>query len=220
MKFFCEYCGARIDADTDDKCPSCGASYKKNKTFIRLEEEKNKDQNADRKFKEQMFNHTMKSMKFSRIFMIFPIIIFLLVFSVIVFNILNLNVFRKEAKEENVTVNFNEYGSTSKYRVKVSKYETVESAFKDVEDDYEYVKFTLLVENISNEQIGREDVFCIVDGIAQTNYFVSGYSDLPFFINKGLTVSGTATFLVPKKAKSYQIKYGDYVTINIEKSKN
>ena len=29
MKFFCEYCGCRIDAETDDKCPNCGASYKK-----------------------------------------------------------------------------------------------------------------------------------------------------------------------------------------------
>ena len=33
MKFFCEYCGCRIDSDVDDKCPNCGASYKKNETF-------------------------------------------------------------------------------------------------------------------------------------------------------------------------------------------
>lgn len=29
MKFFCEYCGNRIDAEIDHKCPHCGASYKK-----------------------------------------------------------------------------------------------------------------------------------------------------------------------------------------------
>ena len=37
MKFFCEYCGNRIDAEVDEKCPNCGASYKKNKSFIELE---------------------------------------------------------------------------------------------------------------------------------------------------------------------------------------
>ena len=41
MKFFCEYCGNRIDAEIDHKCPHCGASYKKNKSFIKLQEEKN-----------------------------------------------------------------------------------------------------------------------------------------------------------------------------------
>ena len=34
---FCEYCGNRIDAEVDEKCPNCGASYKKNKSFIELE---------------------------------------------------------------------------------------------------------------------------------------------------------------------------------------
>ena len=37
MKFFCEYCGNRIDAEKDAKCPNCGASYKKNKEFIKLQ---------------------------------------------------------------------------------------------------------------------------------------------------------------------------------------
>ena len=40
MKFFCEYCGNRIDAEKDAKCTNCGASYKKNQSFIKLEAEK------------------------------------------------------------------------------------------------------------------------------------------------------------------------------------
>ena len=35
MKFFCEYCGNRIDAEKNHKCPHCGASYKKNKQFLK-----------------------------------------------------------------------------------------------------------------------------------------------------------------------------------------
>jgi hypothetical protein len=74
-----------------------------------------------------------------------------------------------------------------------------------------------LVENLTDVEIRKEDVNCIVDGVAQTNDFTSGYSDLPFFIQKGLTVKGTATFEVPVNATSYNIRYGDYVTIHIEK---
>ena len=46
---------------------------------------------------------------------------------------------------------------------------------------------------------------------------MSGYSELPMFIASGLTVTGTATFIVPKAATSYDIRYGDYITIHIEK---
>ena len=57
----------------------------------------------------------------------------------------------------------------------------------------------------------------MVDGIAQNNYYYAGHSDLPFDIAIGLTVKGTSTFIVPKAATSYYIKYGDYVTIHIKK---
>jgi hypothetical protein len=59
----------------------------------------------------------------------------------------------------------------------------------------------LLVENLTNYSISSEDVNCVVDGVAQNNYYYSGHSELPFNISKGLTVKGTATFIVPKNAK-------------------
>ena len=36
-EIFGEYCGNRIDAENDNKCPNCGASYKKNQKFLELE---------------------------------------------------------------------------------------------------------------------------------------------------------------------------------------
>ena len=66
-------------------------------------------------------------------------------------------------------------------------------------------------------ELTKEDVYCIVDEVSQTNEFTSGYSDLPMFIAKDLTVKGTATFIVPKNATSYDIRYGDYITVHIEK---
>ena len=243
MKFFCEYCGNRIDALKDNKCPNCGASYKKNKTFIKLEEELKKQNDLNNENKQKLFNHALK---FSKWIIIIPIVIFLMLITT--FIILSTNIMKKSNnevdkfqsnaesmidsifnsdliqdqiseidKEKEVTVKLGEYGSTSKYKATVTKYEIVEDRFNKLDEEYEYVKFYLQVENLTNKQIDSEDVNCIVDGIAQNNYYYSGHSDLPFDIGKGLTVKGTSIFEVPKKATSYDIKYGDYIIIHIEK---
>ena len=243
MKFFCEYCGNRIDASKDTKCPNCGATYKKNKTFIKLEEEMKKQNDLNNENKQKLFNHALK---FSKLIIIIPVAIFLIL--IITFIILSTSIMKKSnddvdkfqsnaesmidsifnsdliqdqisdnKKEKEVTVTLGEYGSTSKYKAKVTEYKVIEDKFNRLQEGYEYVEFNLQVENISEKKLNREDVNCIVDGVAQTNKMSSGYSELPFFIQKGLTVKGTATFEVPKNATSYDIKYGDYITIHIEK---
>lgn len=242
MKFFCEYCGSRIDSNVDDKCPHCGASYKKNKTFLRMEEQSNKDKELNRENKQKIVNHAIK---FSKMIFIIPIVMFSLI--IIIFISMSIGVSNKANKakdkiessaesifdsiiesdmiqdqisgkeEKEVTVTFNEYGSTTKYKAKVTGYKVVEDKFNQLQEGYEYVEFSLQVENISGKELSRENVNCIVDGVAQTNKTSSGYSDIPRFIQKDLTVKGTATFEVPKNATSYDIKYGDYITIHIEK---
>lgn len=243
MKFFCEYCGNRIDAEKDNKCPNCGASYKKNKTFIKLEEERKKQNDISNENRQKAFNHVLK---FSKWIIIIPVSIFLII--IITFIILSSSIIKKSnedvdkfqsnaesmidsifnsdliqdqipdnKKEKDVTVMLGEYGSTSKYKAKVTDYKVVEDKFNRLQEGYEYVEFNLQVENISGKELRSEDVNCIVDGVAQTNEMSSGYSELPFFIQKGLTVKGSATFEVPKNATSYDIKYGDYITIHIEK---
>ena len=49
MKFFCEYCGCNIDANKDLKCPNCGAMYNKNRTYLKMIEEKEKEQQNNKK---------------------------------------------------------------------------------------------------------------------------------------------------------------------------
>lgn len=229
MKFFCEYCGNRIDAEKHTKCPHCGASYKKNKDFIKLEQEKQKEKELNNKYKNQIIDHVFNSMKISKYFLIFPLIIFIIIFIIVIYNFIfvhkninsDLNQFESThieiPEEKEIKVELNEYATTTEYRVKATKYEVVEDKFNRAEEGYEYVKFYLIVENLTSDQIYKEDVNCIVDGIAQTNELASGYSTLPMFIRKELTVKGTSTFLVPKDATSYDIKYGDYITIHIEK---
>ena len=218
MKFFCEYCGNRIDAEIDRKCPNCGASYRNNKNFIKIQEEKNKQQEINTEFKNEVMNHTLGVMKVSKLFFIIPVFIFIVVIGVFITIFINVKKdFDFKNDIESITVNFNEFGKIKEYGVKVTKYEVVENKFDKPEEGYEYVKFYLMVENLTNKQITKEDVFCIVDGVSQTNDFTSGYSDLPILIASKLTVTGTATFLVSKDATSYDIRYGDHITIHIEK---
>lgn len=238
MKFFCEYCGNRIDAEVDEKCPNCGASYKKNKSFIELEKNRAQQNQLNEEYKHKIINHVLGTMKFSKVFMLIPIIFFLIVFTTIVISIVNFEKNNKTNKNDNftevqdkidsiinndskvqekATASFNEYAETSKYKVKVEKYEVVEDIFRHAGEGYELVKFHLIVENLSNTSIRSENVNCIVDGIAQNNDVYSGHSELPFYIDKELAVKGTSTFIVPINATSYDIRYGDYVTIHIQK---
>lgn len=245
MKFFCEYCGNRIDATKDNKCPNCGASYKKNKSFLKLEEEKKKQLETNQENAQKIFDHVFSVFKFSRWFMLIPGVIFIVVFIAIIStfgrvknsastqtnnnkndqtqikeevdNFFEEIINQQNKEPEKVVVNFNEFAETKEYKVKVNKYEVIEDEFERLDSSYEYVKFHLIVENLKDSRLTKEDVNCVVDGIAQNNYYSSGYSDLPMFINKELTVKGTATFEVPKDAKTYEIKYGDYVTIKIQK---
>ena len=230
MKFFCEYCGNRIDADKDHKCNNCGASYKKNKEFIKLHEERKRNLEINNEYKHKVINHVFDTIKFSGFLMIVPIIIFVIVFALIVVGFMNMSnmekgfnefigdvdsVFEEESKK--VTAGFNEFAETKDYKVKVEKYETVEDKFREAGPGYELVKFHLIVENLTNEELMREDVNCIVDGVAQENNIYAGHSELPMLISRELAVKGTATFIVPIDATSYDIRYGDYVTIHIEK---
>ena len=240
MKFFCEYCGNRIDAELDNKCPNCGASYKKNKSFIALEEERKKETELQNANKQKLFDHVLGTFKFSRWFLLIPVGIFILAFCIIIFifsqvsksfdsrrdgselidqmeNFYDTYNSYDEEKIKDVTAGFDEFATTPKYRVKVNKYNTIDDNFRKAEDGYEIIEFHLLVENLTDNEIDTEDVNCIVDGVAQKNYYYSGHSDLPFDISRKLTVKGTSKFIVPKSAESYDIKYGDYVTIHIEK---
>ena len=81
MKIFCEYCGSRIDTEADRKCPNCGASYDKNETFIKYENQKKEKLDKINEFSNQVFNQVTNSFKFSKI-------IFMIVFSLAILIIL------------------------------------------------------------------------------------------------------------------------------------
>lgn len=218
MKFFCEYCGCRIDAEIDTKCPNCGASYKKNKTFIELEQKKQENQEFAEQIQKETYNHVKNTFKVSKYVSLFITIIAILIFCFIFFSMFSIGSNQTEKNSfKSTTTTVNEASQNSSYKLEVVSFKTVEDIFNELDDDYEYIEFSLTLQNLSGKELIREDVECIVDGIAQTNKSLSGVSTLPMLISKDLTVKGTATFAVPKYATGYDIKYGDDIVVHVDK---
>ncbi|MDO4962951.1 MAG: hypothetical protein Q4E75_02470 [bacterium] len=221
MKFFCEYCGCRIDANENNKCPNCGASYKKNSTFLKLEEERKQREEKNNQLKNEAIETTLNGFKFSRKFILLPI--FFIIFVFLMITIVAINNFKignniTRTKIDSIVVNgINNYGIIDKYSFMVTGYEVVTPRWNDDnKDGYECIKFYFQVKNTSDEEIERQDINCIVDGVSQSQS-TFGMNSMPYFIGRDLTVKGDMEFIVPKDATSYDIRYGDYITIHIEK---
>ena len=228
MKFFCEYCGCRIDSEKDTKCPNCGASYKKNAAFLKHEEEIKRE---EIKNKDELEKNEKVVKSATNVIFIIAISIILLGFITMIISMIGFGKIGKKVaneisdtiessinnQEEKITVGINEYAKTSKYQVKVTGYDVADDFWYHPKEGYEYITFHIVVENLYEKSITREEVNCIVSGIAQTNEISSGYSSLPFYIQRDLAVTGDATFEVPIDAKSYDIRYGDHITIHIDK---
>ena len=87
MKFFCEYCGCRIDSNNDDKCPNCGASYKQNESFIKQEADmqarKDELQKAASEIQGYVLNGFRTSQKVGKVFVVIFIVVFVITLLVI-----------------------------------------------------------------------------------------------------------------------------------------
>lgn len=220
MNFFCEYCGCRINAEKDAKCPNCGASYKQNKKFIELEQKKKETEEFVEQVTKETYHHVKNAFKTSKYIFLVIVIMVILIFGFAFFSMFSINDggFEKNGFKS-ITTTVHESAQNENYKLEVVSFKTVEDVFDKLDDSYEYLEFSLTLQNLSNEELIREDVECIVDGIAQENQTLSGISTLPMFISEDLTVKGTATFAVPKNATGYDIKYGSDVVVHVSKSR-
>lgn len=232
MKIICEYCKNTIDTDKYSQCPNCMASYADNKEFKeriaslkekeKIELERKQIQNETAK---RLLNHTNTIFKSQKYIFIFIIIIFSISM------ITGILIFSKGFKpsktssnnikitEQESRVNLDEFGETSKYRVKVDKTMDLKKLY-DVftpSEGKKYKVFHLLVENKLDKTLYLDEkINCIVDDIAQKEtYYFTKYPSLPSYVDKDLKVEGYVIFEVPKDAKEYDLKYGDYITIHI-----
>ena len=233
MKIICEYCKNTIDTDKYSRCPNCMATFKDNKEFKeriaslkekeKIEIERGQIQNEAAKKILAHTNNVFKSQKY-----IFSFIIIIFIISLIAGFFIFSRGFKQvktteksiQLTEKSSTVGFDEYGETSKYRVKVDKATDLKKLYEvfTPSEGKKYKVFHLLLENKLNKTLYLgEKVNCIVDDIAQKEvYYFTKYPSLPSHVDKDLKVEGYVIFEVPKDAKKYDLKYGDYITIHIE----
>ena len=91
MNFFCEYCGCRINAEKDAKCPNCGASYKQNKKFIELEQKKKETEEFVEQVTKETFYHVKNTFKTSKCIFIVIVIMVILIFGFAFFSMFSIN---------------------------------------------------------------------------------------------------------------------------------
>lgn len=225
MKFYCEYCRSQIDAEVDKKCPSCNASYKDNKEYKKLLEEKEQRKEQIRKQQEYIQNQVMRVGKTTGIFaLIVPIFAFIIIGTIIFIGVKESrkhnNTFNEitekaeETKEvEKISKTINEEKKSEDYRIKFEKYRLIEQK-KD--NEFDKLEVTLIVEKISDKFAAwGEEIYCLVDNVSQKiDYFNSDTST--HIKDKNIPNSKKLVFYVPKNVKSFDIKYGSEVAFHID----
>lgn len=233
MKFYCEYCRSQIDAEKDKKCPSCKASYKDNKEYKKILEEKEK-QNEQIKEQQEYIQKTFKTVGItSGIFALIVPLVAIGIIGTIIFigvkeakknnnkiddafkNVEEKMEDQKETKEEKKvepTV-INQEKTSSDYKVKLEKYRILEQT-KDKE--FDKLEVTLIVEKISDKfSAWGEDFYCLVNNVSQE---VDRFnSDMTTYIkDKNIPTSKKLTYYVPKNITSFDIKYGNEISFHVD----
>lgn len=125
-----------------------------------------------------------------------------------------------EAVPEKVEVSLGEKAVTPMYTVLCDEIKEVDSYPWTVQKGYRYVAVHLvLTNNLSEEESLNEKTDFVVNGIAQDSRFLSGYKRISSSpVTAGLSIDGYLIFEIPTNITTAQLKYGDYVTIDIKPS--
>lgn len=81
----------RIDSNTDDVCPKCGASYKKNKKFVEWDESKNEEEKIISDIRKGEYKEHAKISSRSKYVFIAISVIFIIFFLFNIVRIFNFN---------------------------------------------------------------------------------------------------------------------------------
>jgi hypothetical protein len=115
--------------------------------------------------------------------------------------------------------NFQEKISNGVYSVRVTEIKEIDRYPFQPTDGYMYIAIHFILTNDyhSDFQMWEEHVDCIIDGFVQERSWDSTLKDISSdYIAPGLSINGWEIYEVPKDIKTIQIKYGSYITINID----
>lgn len=131
--------------------------------------------------------------------------------------------FAKEssATQEVQRVNFNETAQTAEYSFICDEVFRTDIMYGGADKGYMYVAFHLKVKNTTDEKLWlSNDLNCIYDGDIGCDRawgFDEGKSfSTSVALSAGIGSDGYVCYIVPEKAKSVVLSYGDYVRVNID----
>ena len=118
-------------------------------------------------------------------------------------------------------VNFNETAQTAEYSFICDEVFRTDIMYGGADKGYMYVAFHLKVKNTTDEKLWlSNDLNCIYDGDIGCDR-AWGFDDGKSFstslaLSAGIGSDGYVCYIVPEKAKSVVLAYGDYVRVNID----
>ena len=118
-------------------------------------------------------------------------------------------------------VNFNETAQTAEYSFICDEVFRTDIMYGGADKGYMYVAFHLKVKNTTDEKLWlSNDLNCIYDGDIGCDRawgFDEGKSfSTSVALSAGIGSDGYVCYIVPEKAKSVVLSYGDYVRVNID----
>lgn len=230
----CPSCGAPFAQDSEMKN---AAAQEKQLHELRMKEQELRLIEAELNSFSEKRSKTKKSTVMTVTFVVFFITFFIVTFSVIGGIRSNINVNISGIKEaasrikENipkttvteeadvpVTVSFNETAETVKYSVICDSFEKIDRYPFTPDDGYMYVTFHFRIKNTGIGKLNPPSSFyCSVNGEICSKTWDSERREPPMgTLPAGVSTSGNICFEVPVDAESFDIRYGDYVTIHID----
>lgn len=118
-------------------------------------------------------------------------------------------------------VNFNETAQTDEYSFICDEVFRTDIMYGGADKGYMYVAFHLKVKNTTDEKLWlSNDLNCVYDGDIGCDRawgFDEGKSfSTSVTLSAGIGSDGYVCYIVPEKAKSVVLSYGDYVRVNID----
>lgn len=125
------------------------------------------------------------------------------------------------ATQEVQRVNFNETAQTAEYSFICDEVFRTDIMYGGADKGYMYVAFHLKVKNTTDEKLWlSNDLNCVYDGDIGCDRawsFNEGKSfSTSVALSAGIGSDGYVCYIVPEKAKSVVLSYGDYVRVNID----
>lgn len=125
------------------------------------------------------------------------------------------------ATQEVQRVNFNETAQTAEYSFICDEVFRTDIMYGGADKGYMYVAFHLKVKNTTDEKLWlSNDLNCVYDGDIGCDR-AWGFDEGKSFrtsvaLSAGIGSDGYVCYIVPEKAKSVVLSYGDYVRVNID----